>query len=417
MTTNPLLADQNGVNPDGTNQNGAANGSSKHWDIFCLVVDNYGDIGVTWRLAKQLANEHKIKVNLWVDDLNSFAHILPELTPSRAKQSFNGVTIYKWDETNLAPFTPGSVLVEAFACELPNAVKDKLNQHKQTFGTQPVWINLEYLCAEDWVEGCHALPSMQSNGLQKWFYFPGFTTKTGGLICESNLLETCEQWQSDASNKLALLNEFGITGIKANDYFISLFSYENNTISALLNHYASKPEQATHVLVPQGRSVASVEQYLQAECGLTYATLTLGKPVTIGQITLHLLPMTNQESYDKLLWSCDLNIVRGEDSFLRAQWAQRPFIWHIYPQDEDYHLVKLNAFLAHYCKDWPQDVAEHYVELVNGFNVYNAQQVACELQAFDDQLEFIEQMAKIWPQSAINDTDLVSRLVQFVKSR
>ncbi|WP_187492385.1 elongation factor P maturation arginine rhamnosyltransferase EarP, partial [Pantoea agglomerans] len=22
------------------------------WDIFCTVVDNYGDIGVTWRLAR-----------------------------------------------------------------------------------------------------------------------------------------------------------------------------------------------------------------------------------------------------------------------------------------------------------------------------------------------------------------------------
>ena len=24
------------------------------WDIFCSVVDNFGDIGVTWRLARQL---------------------------------------------------------------------------------------------------------------------------------------------------------------------------------------------------------------------------------------------------------------------------------------------------------------------------------------------------------------------------
>jgi hypothetical protein len=22
-----------------------------HWDIFCRVIDNFGDIGVCWRLA------------------------------------------------------------------------------------------------------------------------------------------------------------------------------------------------------------------------------------------------------------------------------------------------------------------------------------------------------------------------------
>ena len=26
-----------------------------HWDMFCRVIDNYGDIGVCWRLAADLA--------------------------------------------------------------------------------------------------------------------------------------------------------------------------------------------------------------------------------------------------------------------------------------------------------------------------------------------------------------------------
>ena len=48
---------------------------SLSWDIFCTVVDNYGDIGVCWRLARQLAAEHGFAVRLWVDDLASFARL------------------------------------------------------------------------------------------------------------------------------------------------------------------------------------------------------------------------------------------------------------------------------------------------------------------------------------------------------
>ncbi len=58
--------------------------------------------------------------------------------------------------------------------------------------------------------------------------------------------------------------------------------------------------------------------------------------------------MTDQSDYDHLLWCCDFNLVRGEDSFLRAQWAARPFLWHIYPQADAAHLEKLTAFLELY---------------------------------------------------------------------
>ncbi|MBY0444112.1 MAG: elongation factor P maturation arginine rhamnosyltransferase EarP, partial [Burkholderiales bacterium] len=37
------------------------------WDIFCRVIDNYGDIGVCWRLARQLSFEHGFAVRLMVD--------------------------------------------------------------------------------------------------------------------------------------------------------------------------------------------------------------------------------------------------------------------------------------------------------------------------------------------------------------
>ena len=51
--------------------------SRPQWDVFCAVVDNYGDIGVCWRLSRQLAAEHGIAVRLWVDDLKPFARLCP----------------------------------------------------------------------------------------------------------------------------------------------------------------------------------------------------------------------------------------------------------------------------------------------------------------------------------------------------
>lgn len=172
--------------------------NASHWDIFCTVVDNYGDIGVTWRLAKQLVNEYHIPIILWVDDLNSFSHILPTLNPKLVSQCFNGVIINHWTTPLAVPYLPGKVLIEAFACELPDEVKLQLaTLHKTAPQAVPLWLNLEYLSAEDWVDGCHGLPSMQVSGIKKYFYFPGFTPKTGGLICERELFAERDAWQQD----------------------------------------------------------------------------------------------------------------------------------------------------------------------------------------------------------------------------
>jgi len=65
------------------------------------------------------------------------------------------------------------------------------------------------------------------------------------------------------------------------------------------------------------------------------------------RLTIHTLPRLSQVEFDHLLWACDLNGVRGEDSLVRALWAGKPLVWHIYPQDDDAHLAKLDAFL-----DW-----------------------------------------------------------------
>ncbi|SUI71599.1 elongation factor P maturation arginine rhamnosyltransferase EarP [Shewanella morhuae] len=385
---------------------------ANHWDIFCTVVDNYGDIGVTWRLAKQMANEYHIPVNLWVDDLASFSHILPILDPLKTAQSFNGVNIIHWIKPLPIEFVAGEVLIEAFACELPEQVKELIvHLHQNDPKSVPIWLNLEYLSAEDWVEGCHGLPSLQANGLKKYFYFPGFGAKTGGLICEQDLFAERDTWQADTANKLQLFSQLGLKGIEAEDTVISIFSYETEALPALCELWQQSAEKI-HALIPKGRSLNSLTHLLPCDI----AALVPGQQVKHGNLTLHILPMTNQQSFDRLLWSCDINIVRGEDSFMRAQWAAKPFIWHIYPQEDDYHLVKLEAFLKIYCDNLAPEIAENWSKLNLAFN--QAQQSAVNLHWQNLNLVSLPllQHVKQWPINAINAADLATRLVQFVKN-
>lgn len=87
----------------------------------------------------------------------------------------------------------------------------------------------------------------------------------------------------------------------------------------------------THLLVPEGRILGDVERWLAVD------GLTVGAVHVRDALTVQVLPFVRQDQYDLLLWSCDFNAVRGEDSFVRAQWAGRPMLWHIYRQDEDIH--------------------------------------------------------------------------------
>lgn len=302
------------------------------WDIFCSVVDNYGDIGVTWRLARQLAGEHRQQVRLWVDDLSAFVRICPAADGVAESQLQSGVEVRLWAKP-WRESVVADVVIEAFACEMPSAYIEAMARRQ----TPPLWLNLEYLSAESWVESCHGLPSMQVNGLQKYFYFPGFTPATGGLLREADLIARRDAFQADPEASLRFLESLGVYP-HAHERCFSLFSYENSSLPGWLNELADG-RSATLLLVPEGRVLADVERWAGT-------ALAVGEQYQRAALRVQVLPFVRQEDYDSLLWSCDFNAVRGEDSFVRAQWAGRPFVWHIYQQDEDVHLEKLEAFLA-----------------------------------------------------------------------
>ena len=300
------------------------------WDIFCTVIDNHGDLGVCWRLARQLRDAGE-QVRLWVDDASALAWMAPELAQGPAP----GIEVRAWaqacDARTLATLAPAAVWIEAFGCELPEAF---VAHGVATRAQPPLWINLEYLSAEDWVPRMHGLPSPvmggPAKGWTKRFVYPGFTPDTGGLLREGDL--SARQQAFDRPAWRAQRGPDRPLNPDHEQRWISLFCYEPAGLPQLLAQLAGSPGDL--LLVTPGRPLAAVQQALKG----------LAQPPH-----WRALPYCAQDEFDALLWACDLNFVRGEDSLVRALWAGQPFVWHIYPQDDHAHHAKLEAFL-----DWLQ---------------------------------------------------------------
>lgn len=379
---------------------------AQRWDIFCTVIDNYGDIGVTWRLARQLAHEYGFAVRLWVDDLASFARIAPGLQPALAQQQLDGVDIHHWPAQDFPATDAADVVIEAFGCPLPERYLAAMVGRAR----KPVWINLEYLSAEDWVAGCHGLASPHPQlPLTKHFFFPGFGDDTGGLLCERALPAQRDAWQADAALQDAYWQSLGVPPRRAGELRVSLFCYESAAARQWLASCAAD-SQPLRLLVPQGKVLPDVATAL----GLTQLPQA-GDVLQRGALTLHVLPLTDQHGYDRLLWSCDINIVRGEDSFVRAQWAARPFLWHIYRQDEDAHLVKLEAFLQRYSAALSPAARQQIHALWQGWN--REQDIGKVWQTLPAVLAEWQHHARSWPQMQLRHGDLATRLVQFTEKQ
>ncbi len=373
-------------------------GTNTRWDIFCTVVDNFGDIGVTWRLARQLVAEHSLTVRLWVDDLRAFERLCPQIDIDAAQQYQQGVEVRHWPE-KWVHTDAADVVIAAFACNLPSDYMDAMAARERP----PLWMNLDYLSAEDWVVGCHGLPSVKYKTVQKIFFFPGFQPGTGGLLRERGLLEQRRQFQNDAAAQRQFLQGLGIE--RARDaQLISLFAYENAGLASWLDVLAAA-DTPTHLLVPEGRILGDVARWLEVE------TLTVGAIHQRRALTVQVLPFVRQDQYDHLLWCCDFNAVRGEDSFVRAQWAGRPMLWHIYQQDEDIHLDKLDAFLALYTKGLSPGAAEAMNGLWRAWSA--GQPIGEHWLAARKHWSELQANAEAWCLEQGLQADLATALVQF----
>ncbi|MEP7181910.1 MAG: elongation factor P maturation arginine rhamnosyltransferase EarP [Betaproteobacteria bacterium] len=310
----------------------------RRWDLFCKVVDNYGDAGVCWRLARQLVAEHALAVTLWLDDVAPLARMAPGVDPDADMQLATGVTIRRWTAAFEVDARPGDVVVEAFGCGLPDRYVDAMAQCTPA----PTWIVLEYLSAERWVDATHALASPHPRlPLARRYWFPGFTGATGGLLRERGLLDARDAFRRDAAAQAAFLARIGVPAPEPGELRISLFCYPAAPLAPLLDAWADGDAPVT-CLLPQGVATGALDAWAGGRVPPP------GEALVRGRLRVHAVPFVAQDAYDRLLWSCAVNFVRGEDSFVRAQWAARPLVWHIYAQAEGAHLVKLDAFLDRY---------------------------------------------------------------------
>ena len=340
------------------------------WAIFCRVVDNHGDLGVCWRLAAQLAQRQR-QVTLYVDEASALEWMAPD--------GCEGVKVLAWPDDNaaLAPYAKADVVIEAFGCDLPQTFQAAM----AAWPKAPVWINLEYFSAEDTALRNHGLPSPvmsgPAKGMSKWFYYPGLTEDSGGVMGGLNSGMTGSVEKHAQAHALALK--------------ISLFCYEPASLGLWLQQLNELP-QSVVLSVTAGRATQAVRQALQ---GWSEPT----------KFVLEELPYLSHPGFDVMLAAQDLNLVRGEDSLVRAIWTGKAFLWQIYPQDDGAHHAKLAAFLK----------ASHAPDVVvQAHLAWNADQpTPLPLLTPSNMAEWTA-WAQALQQSLQAQTDLVSRLESFV---
>ena len=302
------------------------------WDIFCQIVDNYGDAGVCWRLARSLSSIHGQEVRIFCDDL-PVLNLLASGVDCSIKEK---IDIQPWESSytnSRHPVDSPDVVIEAFGCELPERYLTSLF----IAPIKPLIINLEYLSAEPWVIDFHGKASPQSHGIPKYFFFPGFQDEVGGLLLDPIPAEghlVVKNVPKDLKETWSKLR----AGAKR----ISVFCYPGAPLKRWLEDLGRLDENID-VLLAHGHA--------------DQLNLYGEKPISLpNNLQLLSMPFVSQDEYDWALSQCDFNIVRGEDSFVRAQLAGKPFIWHIYPQEDRAHEVKLAAFLDLYLEDVSQEL-------------------------------------------------------------
>ncbi len=377
--------------------------------IFCSVVDNFGDIGICWRLARQLVAEKGCHVLLYVDDLQSFARICPVLDTQAQKQQLAGVTVLHWqalvapqDLLSAAELSQVDCCIEALACTIPAEFLNAL----AAANPAAIWLNLEYLTAEDWAAGCHGLPSPQQGvRIKKYFFFPGFTTDVGGLLREEAVVPQARALQHHSLLRQQAWQQLGLQPPAEGTRVMSLFAYSQSGIASWLQ-LLSEDMIPNLLLVAEG----ALAQSLRGQEPELAATGKMQR----GSLTLQILPFVPQPDYDLLLALCDLNFVRGEDSVIRAHWAGKPFIWQIYRQAEAAHLDKLQAFLQLMLADAPETLAELIKALHLAFE--QEQNFAALWPEFIRNYDAIQMLTLRWQQKLLAQQDLASNLVRFVQN-
>lgn len=375
--------------------------------ILCKVVDNFGDIGFVYRLAKNLVQLNpQREIRIAVDNLAAFNKIESRVDPALAEQVLevacadslqaqesadkagnegkpktaaeieseskpkSAGRLKIFDATNAAVCarewtkTPARVILECFQCGRPDWLEALLFDGV----TRALIINIDYLTAEDYAEEFHRLKSgTRSPLVRKVNFMPGFTAKTGGLILDAAATNNCSQ-AKDCAGQVGIVGKTLTAGAaetaskpknapatengfitKTAGSQVLMFSYPKDfapIIRAILRW-----NKAAQVNLAQG---AGKESFLSAK--------------NAGDLKINQMPFLSQEEWDKNLYAQDILFVRGEDSLSRACLSGKPFVWQAYLQDDNYQLVKVRALLE---RMRPHFAPEDFSVLENFWLLYN----------------------------------------------
>ncbi len=321
-------------------------------DIFCKVIDNFGDAGIAWRLARSLSLEYGWRVRLIIDLPQTLSQMVPEVDPAKRRQVACGIAVELWDKQfEDSQHTAADVVIEAFSCFLPESYEAAIAGRQNGAGCRV--FALDYLTAEPYAEQMHGLNSPHPRyGYPKTFFFPGFTDKTGGIIREQDLQQR-QQLFEQSGLRTSLLQDLGAD--PSHPFTLFFFTYPTTPVAALARSLAADSRPIQLLLAPGAAS-----QMLAGELA------KLGSP---GHVRILRCPMFPQQDFDRILWSADAALVRGEDSVVRAQLAGTPLLWTLYPQDEQAHLTKMRAFESLYGAHFDDPAAKRgWLDLELGLN-------------------------------------------------
>ncbi len=350
------------------------------FDIFCTVLDNYGDAGVCLRLARDLSLKN-FNVFLYCDDLKTLNTI-----KDKNDEENPNLHIKKWDSA-LDDYNPSKYVIQAFSCRLCQNAIEKIKKNKVKV------VNLEYLSAEKWIEDCHKRPSF-GDGFTSYFFFPGFTKKTGGIITEEKFIK-----------KLIENKKYNHKNNEIRK--VTLFSYENSHIKDILSLLA-KSAKKSEITVFEGKALNNLNQQLKIN-------ILPGQHFDLNEkISIKAVKMVSQDKYDDYLLSSELNLVRGEDSIVRAMLSGKPFLWQIYVQEDNAHILKLMSFF-----DRLEEVvkpSETFLTLKDLMLAYNDAHEVPLIDSYDEFEQNINEIFKLWSIHLQNLGSLSDNLCDFLLS-
>ncbi|WP_294529976.1 elongation factor P maturation arginine rhamnosyltransferase EarP [uncultured Fusobacterium sp.] len=382
----------------------------KTLDIFCEIIDNYGDIGVVYRTAKELQKifpESKIRV--FLNRLDEFKKINSQVI-DLPSQNIDGIEYITFDylRDNANKLLTAQVIIEAFGCQIPEEYIEI------AYDNSELLINLEYLSAEDWIEDFHLQSSPLGRGkLKKVFFMPGFTEKSGGVIADSNYLERI---QRVLENKEFYEKKY-LSDIEDRENKIvgTLFSYEKNFTPLLED--LKKLDKDVVILAMGEKTQDSLRKILK-----NFSIEDFRNSLKYGKIEIRFLNFLNQEEYEELINIVDFNFVRGEDSFIRAVLTGKPYMWHIYCQEEYAHMDKIEGFLDKYRRVIENFSDEDFLlNMEKFFKDYNFRKENSLELGKESYLYFFENLAKIEKYNTIfrdfliQKCNLINKLKDFIE--